>query len=475
MATLVTSARFASRKYRSSCFILSLGFLVAAALLFGSSCSFISGILTGGRFAAVGSQVRSALFERRRTTRAARGGFEGDSSFKVGDYVEAICYDDEEWYPGTVDKINSDGSFSVKWDDPDGGPLAHDVQADGLKHIIIYKDYKVGETVEAVFPNDGKYYPGEVAAINDDGTFVVKWDDPDGGPETSKLEPFDIKYPPIPFDQLEVGQKYTGTVRSVLDFGAFVDIGAETDGLLHVSTISKEKIENVHDHLSEYQEVDVWITSKSDDGKYGLTMVEGLAASAGDSRTSPYLTPFQDISADDWQHGVVVRTASFGAFVTVTLDSGAEATGLVHISKIRDGFVDNVDDEVSVGQEVQVRILSVDVDANKMSLSMREDSGGRSNSASFREPADLSQFQRIAPDTWLTGKVARCAKFGAFVTVTAEDGASADGLVHITQIRDGFVESVEEELSVGQEVQVRVESVDIGLGKMSLSMKQLED
>eukprot|EP00435_Cladocopium_sp_Y103_P016527 s3910_g4.t1 len=192
------------------------------------------------------------------------------------------------------------------------------------------------------------------------------------------------------------------------------------------------------------------------------------------------LTPFADLPSDDWFNGVVARTAPFGAFVTVTHPDGATADGLVHVSKIKegppdrpdtwhcgceDGFVDNVDDE-----DVKVRIESVDLDSNRMSLSMREGFGG---GGGFREPVDLTPFESISPDTWVNGKVARLAPFGAFVTVTAE-GKSADGLVHITQIRDGFVESVEDELSVGQEVEVRVESVDVDSGKMSLSMKQPE-
>merc|ERR1719493_687040 len=102
---------------------------------------------------------------------------------------------------------------------------------------------------------------------------------------------------------------------------------------------------------------------------------------------------------------------------------------------------------------------------------MKEGFGG-GGGGGFREPADLTPFQDISPDTWLTGKVARTAPFGAFVTVTLEDGTSADGLVHITAIRDGFVESVDDELSAGQEVQVRIESVDTAAGKMGLSMKQ---
>jgi len=88
------------------------------------------------------------------------------------------------------------------------------------------------------------------------------------------------------------------------------------------------------------------------------------------------------------------------------------------------------------------------------------------------ELPQMSPFEGLHPETWLNGKVARCAPFGAFVTVTAEGGEEGDGLVHITQIRDGFIESVEDELEPGQEVKVRV--VGVENGKMSLSMKPAE-
>merc|ERR1719221_1987586 len=98
---------------------------------------------------------------------------------------------------------------------------------------------------------------------------------------------------------------------------------------------------------------------------------------------------------------------------------------------------------------------------------MRAEGGG----APRRGPVDVSPFENVASDQWLTGKVARVANFGAFVTVTAPDSdAEADGLVHVTQIKDGYVENVADELEEGQEVQVRVVSVDTDAGKMSLSM-----
>jgi predicted RNA-binding protein with RPS1 domain len=280
-----------------------------------------------------------------------------------------------------------------------------------------------------------------------------------------------MKYPPIPFEKLEVGQKYTGTVRSITDFGAFVDIGAEGDGLLHISRISEERVNDVHDYLEEEQDVEVWISGLRDDGKFGLTMIEGRLDGGGGPRKPADLTPFEAISSEDWLEGTVRNIAPFGAFVSVTLPTGESADGLVHISQLTDGFVEDVSSVVETGQSVKVRIQSVDLERGKMSLSMKEDGFGGSFQAA-RPPADLSAFEGISSDQWLTGKVARVAGFGAFVTVTVPDGeATADGLVHITQIKDGFVESVEDELQQDQEVQVRIQSVDVMSGKMSLTMK----
>jgi len=364
----------------------------------------------------------------------------------------------------------------VKWDDPDGGDPTADVHCESMRKVVVKRDYKKGDEVLGKFPEDGMMYPGTVVKENKkDGTFSVKWEDPDGGEEVSDVSPKDMKIPPIPFDSLEVGQEYQGTVRSVRDFGAFVDIGAEADGLLHISAISTDRIEDIYAALEEDQEVKVWISGLRDDGKFGVTMIEGRTdGGGGGRRVESDVSAFDGVSPNDWFEGEVVGVQTFGAFVVLTAEDGTEAQGLVHVSAIADTFVENIDDYAKVGQQVKVRVQSVDVDANRMSLSMKDSFGGDGGGGfgGSREPADLSAFEAVGPEEWLTGTVARCASFGAFVNVKAPSGATADGLVHITQIRDGFVESVEEELQSGQEVKVREISVDTFSGKMSLSMKE---
>ncbi|CAK0892708.1 unnamed protein product, partial [Prorocentrum cordatum] len=301
------------------------------------------------------------------------GGFTKD--YKAGDDCRARNPDDERWYPGTVAEALGENIFRVKWDDPDGGEETLDVHAENMKKVNVERDYKRGDQVLGRFPQDGMIYPGTVTKADKDGAFTVKWADPDGGREESDVSPKDRKVPPIPFDSLEVGQEYQGTVRRARDFGAFVDIGAEGDGSVHISSISTERIDDIYSVLEEDQEVRVWISGLRDDGKFGLTMIEGKTDSDQGRRVQSDVTPFEGVSPDEWFEGEVVSTPSFGAFIVLTAEDGTEAQGLCHVSRITDDFVDNISDYVSVSQTVKVRVQSVDLDANKMSLSMREDSG----------------------------------------------------------------------------------------------------
>ncbi|CAE7502569.1 rpsA, partial [Symbiodinium sp. CCMP2456] len=68
----------------------------------------------------------------------ARGGESDSAKLAVGDEVNALYPDDEQWYPGTIEKVNDDGTYKVKWEDPEGGPESHDVAADNIKKIIIF-------------------------------------------------------------------------------------------------------------------------------------------------------------------------------------------------------------------------------------------------------------------------------------------------------------------------------------------------
>jgi len=392
--------------------------------------------------------------------------------YKVGDDCKAESPDDGRWYPGVVAKVLGEGKFTVKWDDPDEGHETDDLNFEVMKKQRIKKDYKKGDEVIARFPEDGNMYEAVVLEENKDGTFQVKWDDPDGGPEDSPVNVKQMRIRPILIEDLKVGDPYHGTITGVRDSWAFVDIGAEGNGFLHISRISEERIEDIYAVLEEDQEIDVWISGvRPEEGKFGLTMVEGKVDPPPRIQTDYDL--FADVDPSEFHDGVVVNVRDFGAFVRITLEDGTMGEGLVPKGMISDEWVDDINDYVKVGQEVKVRVDNVDLDMQRMRLSMKEGGGG------FRAPReipDLTPFEGVSG--FIPGKVIRIASFGAFVEVTAPGtDVTAQGLVHISAVKSedgGFIENIEDHIREGEDIQVRVTNVDVMGGKLGLSMKDEE-
>jgi len=287
--------------------------------------------------------------------------------------VQAVFSQDQAWYPGEVVKDHGDGTFEVRWDDPDGGPDSSACVIEEMQRIVVYRSYRPGELVEAVFADDGEFYRGTVDQANADGTFRVKWEEPDGGPEYSDVRPEDMKYPPIPLDQLEVGKMYSGTVTDTLSFGAVVDIGAEQQGLVHISCLSDGFVADVNDVVAPGQVVHVWVKAVTDDGKLKLAMSEKkLWRSSGGSSARVDVFPFVNLIFGDRLPGVVASIHEFGCFVTVEPPSGGPAAqGFVHLSEMSDRFIKNPWAAAEVGQEVSVVVKHVDVAAGRLSLSMK--------------------------------------------------------------------------------------------------------
>ncbi len=159
---------------------------------------------------------------------------------------------------------------------------------------------------------------------------------------------------------LEVGQTHEGIVRSLRDFGAFVDIGG-VDGLIHISKLSWDRVTHPKEVLEEGQKVQVKVEKiDPETGKIGLS--------------------YRDLISDPWEDaaktfapgaivtGTVSKIMDFGAFVR--LAAGVE--GLVHISELAHHRVVRVANVVSEGAEVSVKILSIDPDSQRMSLSMKQ-------------------------------------------------------------------------------------------------------
>eukprot|EP00168_Porphyra_purpurea_P021069 TRINITY_DN917_c0_g1_i1.p2 TRINITY_DN917_c0_g1~~TRINITY_DN917_c0_g1_i1.p2 ORF type:complete len:410 (+),score=149.48 TRINITY_DN917_c0_g1_i1:160-1230(+) len=215
-----------------------------------------------------------------------------------------------------------------------------------------------------------------------------------GGPRGGSQRVVTVQY-----DELAEGNEYDGTVKAVMDYGCFVDIGTTTDGLIHVSKLGRGFVEKVSDVVTVGQTVRVAISAIDTEKKnFSLRMVlpEGEDAPEGERRgggrsargggggggdVAAALTKWYAEYGTDPSKMVTGKVSSvrdFGAFISL---EGAPTDGLVHVSQIQEGRVASVAAVLSEGQEVSVRVVECDVGRKRLSLSMKpfveggEDSG----------------------------------------------------------------------------------------------------
>ena len=181
-------------------------------------------------------------------------------------------------------------------------------------------------------------------------------------------------------ETLDVGEQFDGIVRSVRDFGAFVDIGNGVEGLVHVSQLSWERVANPADVMQPGQKVRVVV--KKVDRQTGK-----IALSARDLIESPWTKAADKYHTGATVKGTVSRIADFGAFVR--LEPGVE--GLVHVSELASRRVRSVADVVKEGQAVECRVLSVDPDEQRMSLSIKALEAKPAEPAGKEESADSAE------------------------------------------------------------------------------------
>ncbi|HAC90643.1 MAG TPA: hypothetical protein DCF63_08410 [Planctomycetaceae bacterium] len=158
---------------------------------------------------------------------------------------------------------------------------------------------------------------------------------------------------------LEVGAMVKGIVRKITDFGAFVDIGG-LDGLLHIRQLSWERVQHPSEVLQPIQEIQVRVDKiDPQTGKIGLSLRS--------LQEHPWANILSRFTPGSIVKGTVTRLAEFGAFVK--LATGVE--GLVHISELAHHRVSNVSSVVSEGQEVDVKVLSIEGEKQRISLSLK--------------------------------------------------------------------------------------------------------
>ena len=250
-------------------------------------------------------------------------------------------------------------------------------------------------------------------------------------------------------EELAEGQVRRGTVRSVMDYGAFVDLGG-VDGLLHVSEMSFRRGHKPSEFVKVGDVIDVKVLKiDRDTGKLSLSLKQARGV-------DPWLDAATKYAVGSQITGRVTKVEQFGAFIEV--EEGVE--GLLPVSEISWQRIRHPSDVVREGDTVRLVVLSVDQVARKMSFSLKQ-----------AGPDPWKEVnEKYATDMVTSGTVTRTVDFGAFVEL--EPGL--EGLVHISELSDRQVRQTTDVVKTGQQVQVRVIEIDKEARRISLSIKRAQ-
>jgi small subunit ribosomal protein S1 len=242
------------------------------------------------------------------------------------------------------------------------------------------------------------------------------------------------------------GGTVTGQVIEVVKGGLIVDIGLR--GFLPASLVDLRRVRDLQPFVGEPIEAKVIELDRNRNN-----VVLSRRAYLEEAQAEQRHAFLEDLKEGDVREGVVSSVVNFGAFV----DLGG-MDGLVHVSELSWRHVNHPGEIVTVGDQVKVKVLEVDYGRERISLSIRQ---------TAEDPWET--FARdAAVGTVVDGKVTKTVPFGAFVSV----GEGVEGLVHVSEIAMHHVESPELELSLGQEVKVKVTEIDADRRRVSLSIKQ---
>ena len=246
----------------------------------------------------------------------------------------------------------------------------------------------------------------------------------------------------------EEGKTIEGTVTSSVRGGLLVDVG--TRGFLPASLISNRYVSDLKPFIGKTMKLKI---TEIDPSKNRLILSHKDLIE--EEREEAFDKVASQLVVGDVVEGKVSRLTNFGAFVDV---GGVD--GLVHISEISYKHVDKPSDVLKAGQDVKVKVIGIDDDRHRISLSIKQ-----------TEP---SPFEQATADLHegdvFEGEVKSLTNFGAFVEVA--DGIQ--GLVHVSEISYKHVDKPSDVLKVGQKVKVKVLNIDPNERRISLSMKAAE-
>jgi small subunit ribosomal protein S1 len=251
--------------------------------------------------------------------------------------------------------------------------------------------------------------------------------------------------------KLEKGQILEGTVKNITSYGVFIDLGG-VDGLIHITDLSWGRVSHPNEIVELDQKINVVILDFDDDKKRIALGLKQLTPHPWDSLS-------EELKVGDRVKGKVVVLADYGAFVEIA--PGVE--GLIHVSEMSwSQHLRSAQDFLSVGDEVEAQILTLDREERKMSLGIKQ-----------LHPDPWEKIEEVYPvGSKHKAKVRNFTNFGVFVEIVE----GVDGLIHISDLSwTKKIKHPSEFTSIGEEIEVVVLDIDKDNRRLSLGHKQLEE
>jgi small subunit ribosomal protein S1 len=262
---------------------------------------------------------------------------------------------------------------------------------------------------------------------------------------------------PSPWQNIEakypVGSKHTGEVVNIMTYGAFVKLEPGIEGLVHISEMSwTRRINDPKELVKVGDVIEVMVLNINRDKQEISLGMKQCQPNPWDKVAEKY-TPGKIVS------GVVRNLTNYGAFIEI--EDGID--GLLHVSDMSwTRKVTHPNEVVQKGQKVTCVVLNVDQEKKRVALGLKQ---------MATDPWDTDIPGQYKPGQVVKGKVTKITNFGVFVELQP----GLEGLLHISELSDGKVESPEDVVKVGDEVEVKVLRVDTKDRKIGLSRKNLHD
>jgi small subunit ribosomal protein S1 len=250
-------------------------------------------------------------------------------------------------------------------------------------------------------------------------------------------------------ESMAAGETITGPVIEVVKGGLILDIGLR--GFLPASLVELRRVRDLHPYVGQELECKIIELDRNRNN-----VVLSRRAFLEESQSGKRKEFLESLEKGERRTGTVSSIVNFGAFV----DLGG-VDGLVHVSELSWRHVEHPSEVVAVGQEVDVAVLDVDMERERVSLSLK---------ATQADP--WKEFEAgTKPGQVIEGEVTKIVPFGAFVRVAQ----GIEGLVHISKLSEEHVETADQVVQVGEKVRVKVEDVDVSRRRVSLSMRSVDD